>query len=264
MRKSTLPRHARTGVTAVGWRKPRPGEDPGRMYPIWPILGGAEDDDEDDEEDDEGSGKSRKSTSKKSTKSSSGKDDDEDDDSDEDDDGKDWKAEAEKWRNLSRKHEKRARDNAGAAKERDRLKREGMSDVEKRVDEAVAAARAEERVKSGERVARSAFLAAAKGRIKKPADVVEDINLKKYVDEDGEVDDAAISELVDRIAPKRSDTDEHEDDRDDDERGTRRRRRGGFDQGARGSGRGKSKRGSVDGDELFEELLGRKPQTAQS
>lgn len=263
----TLPRHALTGVTALGWRKPRTGEDPGRLYPIWPILGGAPDDDGDDddgddnEDDDQGGGKGKS----KSTKSKSGSDKDDDED-DGDDDGKDWKAEAAKWKELSRKHEKRARDNAGAAKERDELKRQGMSDLDKKVDEAVAAARAEEKVKSGVRVARSAFLAAAKGRLHDPAGVVEDVNLKKYVDEEGEVDDDAIAELVDRLAPKRSDKDEDEDDRDDDERDTRSgRRRRGLGQGARnGSGRSKSKRGSVDADELFEDLLGRKPQTAQS
>lgn len=185
-------------------------------------------------------------------------DDDADNESDkdkDDDDGKDWKAEAEKWKAQSRKHEARARENATAAKERDKLKREGMSDVEKRVDEAVAAARAEERVKSGVKVARQAFLAAASGRIKNAKDVADDVNLKKYVDEDGEVDEDAIAELVNRIAPK-SDTDGDEDDRED-ERDTRRRRRG-LGQGARnGTGRSKSRKGGpADGDQLYQELIG--------
>ena len=125
---------------------------------------------------------------------------------------------------------------------------------------AVAAARAEERVKGGERIARSTFLAAAKGRIENPAEVVEEINLKKYVDDDGEVDDDAIAALVDKLAPKSGKDDDQDDDTD--ERDTRRRRRPGRGyQGARnGSGRSKdNKRGTVNGDELFEELLGRKP-----
>ncbi|MYR62412.1 hypothetical protein GTY54_41505 [Streptomyces sp. SID625] len=45
MKDSTLPRHVRNGLVAVGWRKPRPGED--GLQPIWPVLGGAEDDDSD-------------------------------------------------------------------------------------------------------------------------------------------------------------------------------------------------------------------------
>lgn len=253
MAARTLPRHHLTGIAAVGWRRPRPGEDPDRLYPIWPIAGGApgEDDDEDDQDDDTDDGKADKGKS--------------DTDDDADDDGKDWKSEAEKWKTHARKWQDRAKANAEAAKERDRLKREGMSEVEKKTAEAVAAARAEERVRAGERVARSAFLAAAKGRIPNPKDVVEDINLRRYVDEEGEVDDDAIAALVDKLAPKGSDTDDDEDD-DQDVRDTRRRRRSGSGyQGARhGSGRSKSKRGAVDGDGLFEELFGRKPRTTAS
>ncbi|WP_431784335.1 hypothetical protein [Streptomyces chumphonensis] len=250
MSTRTLPRHAVTGITAVGWRKARPGEDPGRRYPIWPIAGGDGREGDDDPDDDP----------------------DEDDDPEDDPDGidpkkgkaddeVDHKAEAEKYKALMRKHEQRAKANAQAAKELAQLKREGMSDLDKKVDEAVAAARAEERVKSGVRVARSAFLAAAKGRMADPKEVVEDINLKRYVDDEGEVDDEAIAALVDKLAPTRSDTDDEDDDQD--ERDTRRRRRSGSGyQGARnGSGRSKSKRGAVSGDELFEQLYGRKPQT---
>src|SRR5690348_3642773 len=45
----TLPRHALTGVLAVGWRKARRGES--GPQPIWPIRGAAEDDDPDDDPD---------------------------------------------------------------------------------------------------------------------------------------------------------------------------------------------------------------------
>jgi hypothetical protein len=246
MHARTLPRHARTGLLAVGWRKPRPGEDPAELYPVWPILGGGPDDggDDDGDQDDDADDS-----------------DTDDGDDDEGDEEPDAKAEAEKYKALMRKWQERAKGNAAAAKELAKLKREGMSEVEKKVDEAVAAARAEERVKSGVRVARSTFLAAAKGRIPDPKEVVEDINLKKYVDEDGEVDDDAIAALVDKLAP-RSDKDTDEDD-DTDERDTRRRRRPGSGyQGSRnGTGRSKSKRGAANGDELFEELFGRKPRT---
>lgn len=246
MHARTLPRHARSGLLAVGWRKPRPGED--GPQPIWPILGGAEDDDGGDQDDD--------------TDDTDTGDGDGDQDDDKGDDKTDHKAEAEKWKAQARKHEQRAKANAEAAKELAKIKREGMSEVDKKVDEAVAAARAEERVKAGVRVARSAFLAAAKGRLTDPKEVVEDINLKRYVDDDGEVDDEAIAALVDKLAPKSGKDDDDTDD-DTDERDTRRRRRSGSGyQGARnGSGRSKSKRSAVDGDGLFEELFGRKPQT---
>ncbi|MFI9600333.1 hypothetical protein ACIHCX_10710 [Streptomyces sp. NPDC052043] len=246
MHARTLPRHARTGLLAVGWRKPRPGEDPNELYPVWPIRGGAEDDDEDDDGDE---------------------DDDQDDDGDESDtdDGDEWSAVVKQWKadglkpqqiaerlKASRKWESRAKKNGDAAAELARLKREGMSESEA----AVAAARAEERVKGGERIARSAFLAAAKGRIPNPSEVVEDINLKKYVDDEGDVDDEAIAALVDKLAPKRSGKDDEEDD-DQDERDTRRRRRSSGYQGARnGSGRSKSKRGAASGEELYEQYIG--------
>lgn len=243
MSTRTLPRHARTGLLAVGWRKPRRGED--GPQPIWPILGGAEDDDSGEDDDDQ---------------------DDDADDSDKDDDGDDewadvlkqWKAEGLKPKQIaerlaaSRKWETRAKKNSTAAEELARLKREGMSEQEA----AVAAARAEERVKGGEKVARSTFLATAKGRIKDPAAVVEEINLKKFVDDDGDVDDEAIAKLVDKLAPEQSDKDDEDDDTD--ERDTRRRRRTGRGyQGARnGSGRSKSKSGAASGVELYEELVG--------
>ncbi|MEV8395595.1 MULTISPECIES: hypothetical protein [unclassified Streptomyces] len=38
MLDTTLPVHVLTGLSAVGWRKPRPGEE--GPQPIWPILGG--------------------------------------------------------------------------------------------------------------------------------------------------------------------------------------------------------------------------------
>jgi hypothetical protein len=256
MSARTLPRHARTGLLALGYRKGRPsaGEDPSERYPIWPILGGAPDDGDDDSGDDDSD------------------DQDDADESDTDNDSgdewsdviKQWKAEGLKPKQIaerlsaSRKWESRAKKNSSAAEELARLKREGMSETEA----AVAAARAEERVKGGERIARSSFLAAAKGRIADPKAVVEEINLRKYVDDDGDVDDDAIAALVDKLAPTRSESDDDGDQ--DDERDTRRRRRqGDGHQGARnGSGRRKTKRGAVNGNELFEELLGRKPHTS--
>ncbi|MFI7239673.1 hypothetical protein [Streptomyces cyaneofuscatus] len=253
---STLPRHARTGQLALGWRKARRGED--GPQPIWPILGGADDDDGNDEDDDQ--------------------DDDDDDggksgkdDADADDDWSEltaqWKKEGLKPKQIaerlaaSRKWETRAKKNHAAQEELTRLKREGMSDQEA----AVAAARAEERVKGGEKVARNTFLALAKGRITDPVAVVEEINLQKYVDDDGDVDDDAIGKLIDKLAPAKSGKDD--DDQDDEGgRDTRRRRRnsGSSYQGARnGSGRSKDKRsGAADGVSLYEELVG--PRTTKT
>jgi len=45
-----LPKHPLTGITAIGWRKARRGEDGDQ--PIWPLLGGSEAADDGDEADD--------------------------------------------------------------------------------------------------------------------------------------------------------------------------------------------------------------------
>lgn len=52
MTHRTLPRHARTGLPALGWRSARPGESGDQ--PIWPILGGAPEDEGDPAETDDG------------------------------------------------------------------------------------------------------------------------------------------------------------------------------------------------------------------
>ncbi|NGO68238.1 hypothetical protein [Streptomyces boncukensis] len=245
MRTRTLPRHARTGQLALGWRKARHGEDPDELYPVWPILGGAEDGDGGDSGD-QGDGDQDGDDGGNSDKGSTG------------DDGKDWRAEAEKWQALARKHEQRAKENASAAKERDRLRREGLPEQERKIDEAVAKALAEERSKHGAKLARQAFLAAAKGAIENAAEVADDVNLSRYVGDDGEVDEAGLAELVKRLAPKKSGTDEN--DEDDDREGgrdTRRRRGRGFDQGARRSGGKGSGGGVAAGRELYASLLGK-------
>ncbi|MET9816522.1 hypothetical protein [Streptomyces sp. NPDC006355] len=249
MRTHTLPRHARTGQLALGWRKARPhrGENVDELYPVWPILGGAPGDGDGDDGDDDG-----------------GDQDGDGDSSDKGDDGKDWKAEAEKWQGLARKHEGRAKENSAAAKELARLKREGMPEQERAIEEAVAKAVAEANAKNGSKLARQAFLAAAKGVIPNAAEVADDVNLRRYVDDDGEVDEDGLAELVKRLAPKSSGTDDDQDDDGDnggDERDTRGGRRG-FDQGARG-GRSKSKRQTsvAAGRDLWAERHGKKTTT---
>ncbi|MCZ1009912.1 hypothetical protein [Streptomyces lydicus] len=198
-----------------------------------------------------------------------GSDDDQDDDAGDDkpdkgDDGKDWKSEAEKWKAQSRKHEARARENANAAKERDQLRREGLPEQERKIEEAVGKALAEERAKNGGKLARQAFLAAAKGLIPNAGDVADDVNLSRYVTDEGDVDEDGLAELVKRLAPKASGTDDDEDDDRDDERDTRRggRDRRGFDQGARG-GRSKDRRRTsvAAGRDLWAEKHGKKTNT---
>jgi hypothetical protein len=165
-----------------------------------------------------------------------------------DDDKTDWKAEAEKWKATSRKHEQRAKDNAAAAKERDELKRQGMSDAEKAADEAAAKARAEERTRLAGKLARQGFLAAAAGRVPNAPTVADDLNLSKYVAEDGEVDEKGLAELVDRLAPKGTGGGNGNGDGGNGAGG-----RQGFGQGARGSGTGADKATVASGRDLWAE-----------
>lgn len=108
---------------------------------------------------------------------------------------KDWKAEADKWKALARKHEGQAKSNAGAAKELDELKASQMNEVEKAVKEAEDRGRKTALSESGQRVAAAEIKAALKGIVTDPASIVEDLNLARYVTDDGEVDGEAIDAL---------------------------------------------------------------------
>lgn len=157
-------------------------------------------------------------------------------------DSTDWKAEAEKYKALMRKHEARAKENAGAAKERDELRKQSMTEQEKAVEEASAKARAEERVRLAGKLARQGFLAAAAGRIPHAASVADDLNLAKYVGEDGEIDEGGLKELVDRLAPAKAEAKP--------ETEAAKPKARSFDQGPRGSGSGKESSVSA-GRELY-------------
>ncbi|MGW6531468.1 hypothetical protein [Streptomyces venezuelae] len=142
---------------------------------------------------------------------------------------KDWQAEAEKWQSLARKHEARAKENSGAAKELGELRKQSMTEQEKAVEEAAAKARTEERVRLAGKLARQGFLAAAAGRIPHAAAVADDLNLSRYVGEDGEIDEKELAALVDRLAPAKPPAEDAEP-----EKKPARNVRG-FDQGPRGS-----------------------------
>lgn len=169
-------------------------------------------------------------------------------------------SEVEKWKAQSRKHEERAKANAAAAKELEELKAANATDSEKAVAEAVKKAVAEERSRGAAALARQVFLAGAAGRIENPADVVEDVNLSKYIDSAGDVDEDGLAKLIDRLAPKPGKGDGEGGDGDQDGGGdTRRRTRGGGYQGTRqrgssgGNGGGSS---LAEGAELYKTLLG--------
>jgi hypothetical protein len=166
-------------------------------------------------------------------------------------------SEVEKWKALARKHEERAKENAAAAKERDELRAANATESEKAIAEAVKKAVAEERSRGAAALARQVFLAGASGRLENPADVVEDVNLSKYIDANGDVDEDGLAKLIDRLAPKQSGKDDDGDgDGDQGGGGDTRRRPGGGYQGTRRRG-GSGKGGTLaEGADLYKSLLG--------
>lgn len=105
----------------------------------------------------------------------------------------DWKAEAERWKRESRKHEGRAKENAGAAKRLAEIEAANQTAQER----AEAAARAaEERAAAATvRIASAEIRAALAGVVPDPAAVVEDLNVARFLTDDGEVDAEKVSAL---------------------------------------------------------------------
>lgn len=103
----------------------------------------------------------------------------------------------------ARTWEKRAKDNAGAAKQLDDLRRSSMSEQEKAVEDAWTAARAATLGEVGEKLARAQFKAAAAGKLPDVDELVDVLDLGKFVTEDGEPDEAVIAATVDKLIASR-------------------------------------------------------------
>jgi len=104
-------------------------------------------------------------------------------------------AEAEKWKALARKHESQAKANATKAKEFDQLKASQMSETEKAVEEAKQAGRAEAMAETGKVLAAAEIRVALTGVVSDPAEIVEDLDLSKYLTDTGEVDTEKVEKL---------------------------------------------------------------------
>ncbi|MER7799008.1 hypothetical protein ABTX71_01620 [Streptomyces parvulus] len=197
MRMSTLPRHARTGQLALGWRKPRTGEV--GPQPIWPILGGAEDD-QDGTDDGDGDGDGQDDDADGTSDTDAGGDGG-DQDGDADPEGADQlgdpgkKALAsmkDKWRG---EREKRRALEAQLA-ERDKPADGGQPDREALVREAEAKALG----KANARIIRAEVKAAAAGKLADPADAYRFLDLTQIeVDADGNVDAEEVADAIDDL-----------------------------------------------------------------
>lgn len=108
----------------------------------------------------------------------------------------DWKAEARKW-------ETRAKENKAAATANEQARRAAMTESERAIAEAEERGKSAVRTEFGQRLVRSEFLAEAAKRNPTwdAAAVLEDLNLARYIGEDGEPDSKAIAAAVNRIVP---------------------------------------------------------------
>lgn len=114
-------------------------------------------------------------------------------------DGTDWKAEAEKYKALSRKHETRAKANAKAASELEQVKASQLSEQEK----AVEAARREGVDIGNKALVRAEVIAAAAGKAADPSDVyallLAQNRLADIEVSEGNVDTEAVTAAVDAL-----------------------------------------------------------------
>lgn len=195
MNDTTLPRHARTGLLAVGWRKARPGED--GPQPIWPILGGAPEDDAGEQDDDAGDG-------------TEGSDETGDAGEEEEGDSGDGGEEADKpLRAAGTRALESEKARRKAEAERRRTAEARITELEKQLsaDKQADAGPDPEQIRreadaaaterANQRILRSEVRAAAAGKLADPRDALRFIDLAKFeVDDDGQVDEDEIADAI--------------------------------------------------------------------
>jgi hypothetical protein len=114
----------------------------------------------------------------------------------------DLQAEVDKWKSLSRKHEDKAKANAKAQQELERLRQESMTEQERAVEAARSEARAATLAELGEARVGDAFRVASAGRDIDVDALLEGVNLKSFLDDDGNPDTVKVCDWVEKIAPK--------------------------------------------------------------
>lgn len=105
---------------------------------------------------------------------------------------KDLTAEVEKWKALSRKNEKRAENNAAAARELEELRKASMTEQERIVEDTRRAVRTEYAAKLVEAEFRSQLTGKTLD-----ADAILTFNKNDFIDENGDVNSEAIAIWVD-------------------------------------------------------------------
>lgn len=119
---------------------------------------------------------------------------------------KDWQAEADKWKALARKHEGSAKANADAAKRLAEIEEANKSEVEKAVEAARKEGTSEALRSLAPRLVAAEFRIAAAGRLttEQVAEFLEDLDLTRYLTDDGEVDTDRVAKKVEALAPART------------------------------------------------------------
>lgn len=112
------------------------------------------------------------------------------------DEDKDWKAEAEKWKALSRKNENASHD---ALRELEKLRAERMTDAEKAIAEAEQRGATTAAEKYQRKLAEASFKAAAAGKVADADALLDLVDVSKFLTTDG-VDEEAIAAAVERFA----------------------------------------------------------------
>lgn len=110
-------------------------------------------------------------------------------------------AELAKWKEMARKNEERAKANAKAAKELEKLREATATESEKAINAAKAEGRTEALSVANARIVKAELKAAASGVLQDPDDAVAHIDPSQFeVDDDGNVDTKAIKAEVARLA----------------------------------------------------------------
>lgn len=195
MDTTTLPVHPLTGRRALGWRKARPGEDDGELYPIWPVLGGADDDGQDDDTD--GQDNNDDGTAD-GDGGDGGQDDGGDGDDDADPDGADQLGDPGKRALDTMKGKLKAERDRRRAAERQLADRgDGGKDGQ---DAAVRKAEQAALARANERIVRAEVKAAAAGKLADPGDAYRFLDLSQFeVDDDGNVDADEVADAIEDL-----------------------------------------------------------------
>lgn len=114
----------------------------------------------------------------------------------------DLQAEVDKWKALSRKNEDKARANAQAQSELERLRQESMTEQERAVEQARQEARQQTLAEVGTLRVSDAFRVASAGKSIDIDALIEGVNLAGFLGDDGQPDIDKVEGWVERIAPK--------------------------------------------------------------